>query len=195
MADEGNKGEVTYTSNQDGTMTVKDAAGVEVRFAKEDDLLAVKGSKETAEAKVKELESAQTTGNEAAKTEAETLRQGKLQAEAKVTGLEEKIAAGTATAAELTTMTADLVTAKKTGEEQGTKLLELQKTLIVGTFKVPVATVENKTLEQLEVYAEALTAVTGTKLGNYAAGGGGGGTDLSGKNPTELAKIAYEQKK
>lgn len=183
---------LTGSVDKDGTLVVKDAAGAETRYTKESDLLALKGSRETAEAKIKELEAAQATGGAELKTELETVRQGKLQAEAKISGLEGEIAKGTATAAELATAKAELETAKTSGEGLGNKLLELQRTLIISTYGVPVATVEKKTLQELEVYAEALAAVTGKALGNYAAGGGGGGTNLDGKTPMELARIAYE---
>ena len=194
MESDGNNS-LTGSVDKDGTLVVKGADGVETRYTKESHLLALKGSKESAEAKVKELEAAQATGGTVAAAELESTRQGKLQAEARISSLEEQIAKGTATTAELATAKAELETAKKSGEELGNKFLELQRTLIVSSYGVPKATVEGKTQEQLASYAEALAAVTGKALGNYAAGGGGGGTDLSGKSPMELAVIAYETKK
>lgn len=194
MVDDGNKDAVTYTVDKDGALVAKGAGG-ETRYVKESDLLAVKGSKESLDAKVKELE-AKATGGAESKAELETARQKALQAEAKVSSLEEKIAAGTATAAERDSLKQQLAAAKSSGEGLNTKLLELQRTLIVGTYGVPAATVEKKSLAELEVYAQALADVTGKKLGNYAAGGGGGGApDLSGKSPMELARMAYEAKK
>ena len=193
MSEDGNKDNQTFTKADDGALVVKDDKGTDVRYVPETDLLAVKGSKESAEQKAKEAE-AKVADGETAKAELETTRQGKLQAEAKISSLEEQIAKGTGTAAELEQANKDLETAKTSGEELSNKLLELQRTLIVATYNIPIATIEKKTLAELEVFAEALEATTGTKLGNYAAGGGGGGGDLSGKTPMELARMAYEKK-
>jgi len=194
MADEGNSNEVTYSVDKDGSLVAKGTEG-EVRYVKESDLLALKGSKETIEKRVRELEEASRTGGAGAQAELETTRQKVLQAEAEVERLKEKMESGTVTATELERAKAELATAKSSGEELSNKLLELQRNLIVATFGVPKTTVDNKkSLQELEVYAQALEDVTGKKLGNYAAGGGGGGAaDLTGVSPMELARRGYEQ--
>lgn len=186
----GDNKEVTYTLSEDGSLVAKEGES-EVRYVKESDLLAVKGSKEAAEQRVKDLESKSSSGD-SAKAELESTRQKQLQAEARVSSLEEQIAAGSATAAERDKLKADLETAKNSSEELSKEFLELQRTLIVGTYGVPRATVDSKDKEALKLYAEALADVTGKKMGNYAAGGGGAGADLSGKSPMELARIAYD---
>ena len=182
----------TFTSNEDGTISIKDTDGKEVRYAKESDLLAVKGSREAAEDRAKELEASSKDGEKAVE-QLESTRQELLRAEAEKERLQGIVDSGTATAAELEQAKADLETAKKSGEELSKGLLELQRTMIVSTYGVPKATVEEKSSEELKVYAQALADVTGKQLGNYAAGGGSGGGDLSGKSPLELAIMAYEQ--
>lgn len=194
MANDGNDtSNLTFTVGQDGAVVAKGADGAEVRYVKEADLMAVKGSKEAAEQRVKELEVAGTTGGAGSDTAVEEARQKVLQAEAQVESLKAQIAAGTATATERDNLKKELETAQQSGEQLNSKLLELQRTLITATYGVPKATVENKkTMQELETYAQALADVTGKPLGNYAVGGGGGGTDLSGKSPMELARMAYE---
>jgi len=192
----GSEGETTYTANTDGSISVKDADGVETRYAKEADLLAVKGSRDDLQAKLDAAvkdRSATDTANVAA---AEVARQEVLKAEAKVTGLEEQIAKGGGTTAELATAKSELETAKKSGEELGNKFLELRRATISQAYGVPRETVDSKDLAALDIYEEALKAVIGQKaLGNFAVGGGGGGANpLEGKSPMELAQLAYATK-
>uniref|UniRef100_A0A6M3JXI2 Uncharacterized protein n=1 Tax=viral metagenome TaxID=1070528 RepID=A0A6M3JXI2_9ZZZZ len=185
-------GEVTYTVEKDGAISVKEEGSTEaVRYVKESDLLAVKGGKETAESKAQEAEAARGTAESALAVE----HQKVLQAEAKVSTLESQVAQGTSTAAELATAKAELVTAKSSSETLATQHLELRRNVIVATYNVPKETVESKNLEQLATFEEALKAVIGSKnAGNFAVGGGGGGaTVLAGKSPMELAQIAYSQ--
>jgi len=185
---EGNTDSLTGSISEDGALVVK-SGEAEVRYVKESDLLALKGSKESIEQQLKEL---QASGG-ASQTELEAIRQEKLRAEASIASLEEKVQAGSASVAEAEKLKTELEAAKTSGEGLGTKLLELQRTLIVNTYGVPRATVDSKdTIEKLEVYAEALASVTGKPLGNYAAGGAGGGGNLQGKSPMELAALAYE---
>lgn len=186
--------ELTYVANKDGTIVVKDSEGKEVRYAKETDLLAVKGSSEAAkgaaETAAKAASESQVTHKaeiETANTNLETTRQQLLQAEAKATTLEEQVKAGTGTTEELKKAKDELETAKKSGEELTTKALEYRRQIIVATFGIPADTVKEKTMEQLDNYEEALKAVIATKgIGNYAIGGGGGGPAPT--DPLERAK-------
>ncbi len=189
MGEDGNT--VTYTVDKDGTIVAKDKEGKETRFVKESDLLAVKGSKETLESQLKDAQ-AKATGGAELKTELESTRQAKLQAEAKVSTLTDQLAAATTGSAEATVLKQQLEAAKRSGEALNAEVLEVQRTLILATYGVPKVTVEKKNLAELKVYAEALAAVTGKALGNYAAGGGGGSSDFKGKSPIELARMAYE---
>jgi len=184
--------ELTFSlDSKDGTLTAKDAKGVEVRYVKESDLLAVKGSKENA---VRDAETAKTQAIAEANSKVDAALSRALQAEARVSSLEEQIAQSGGSAAELVKAKADLEAAKKSSEALGNKHLELKRNVIVATYGVPLATVATKNLAALDLYEEALKAVMGDKrLGNFAIGsGGGGGTGaLQGKSPIDLARDAY----
>lgn len=194
---------LTFTSNKDGTISIKDTEGKEVRYAKETDLLAVKGSSEAAEKRATEFaklaEDSQKTHTaeiSTANTTLETTRQQVLQAEAKVSTLEEKVKEGTGSTEELAKVKLDLEAAKKSGEELTTKALDSRRALMVMTYGIPAKDVEEKTMEQLGYYEEALKAVIATKsVGNYAVGGGAGGTAPSSPLDRAKANIAAAMEK
>jgi len=185
--------ELTFSVNEkDGTVIAKDKAGAEVRYVKESDLLAIKGSKDGLEKSVKDAENAKATAIAEANSKLDTATSRALQAEAKITSLEERIAQGGSSAAELAKAKADLETAKRSSEVLGNKHLELRRNVIAATYGVPPATVASKDLAALDLYEEALKAVIGDKkLGNFAVGGGGGASALQGKSPIDLARDAY----
>ncbi len=178
-------GEVTYTAAQDGAL-VRSEDGKDVRYVPETDLLTVKGSAET-------KDTAHATALAEANTKVEAEHNQVLQAEARVTGLEEQIRVGGGNATELAQAKVELETAKRSGEEHSTALLTLRREVIVAKYGVPATTVESKNLPALAVYEEALQAVIGDKkIGNFAVGAGGGGSAaLAGKSPMELAQDAY----
>lgn len=190
-------GEVTGTVSEDGSVSIKDAEGKEVKYVPETDLLAVKGGKEGAEKATQAAEAAREIAVKEASDRVAAEHQLVLQAEAKVTGLTEQIAKGGATVEELAKAKQELETAQKSSEELGTKHLELRRSTVIATYGVPKETVESKDLAALDVYEEALKAVIGDKnLGNFAIGGGGAGAAaLQGKSPQELAVLAYSQNK
>jgi len=181
---------------KDGTLTVRDTEGKEVRYVKESDLLAIKESRKSKEDVAKEVESAKTAAIAEANTKIEAEHQKALQAEARVSSLEEKIAQGGVDSAELAKAKAELEAAKKSSETLGNKHLELRRSVITATYGVPRETVASKDLAALDLYEEALKAVIGDKkLGNFAIGGGGGASALQGKKPMELAIEAYSHSK
>ena len=181
---------------KDGTLTVRDTEGKEVRYVKESDLLAVKESRKSKEDVAREVESAKTAAIAEANTKIEAEHQKALQAEARVSSLEEKIAEGGVDSAELAKAKAELEAAKKSSETLGNKHLELRRSVITATYGVPKETVASKDLAALDLYEEALKAVIGDKkLGNFAIGGGGGASALQGKKPMELAIEAYSHSK
>lgn len=190
---------LTFTRNDDGTIAVKDEQGSEIRYAKESDLLAVKGSTEAAEKRLKDVQDTAQQAQDTNKVEIgtananlETTRQQVIQAEAKIEELEGKVKEGAGSAEELAKVKQDLETAQTSGEELKTKALEYRRTIIVATYGIPADTVKEKTMEQLDNYEEALKSVLATKgIGNYAIGGGVGGGSLAGKSPMELAIMAY----
>ena len=194
----GNEVTGTVDEKDANVINIKSGDGADVRYVKESDLLAAKGSKEGAVEKAtrEATEAAQTAHATEVKVATDALDTEKnkaLQAEAKISSLEETIRKGGGTAEELATAKQELETAKTSSESLGTKYLELKRDVIIKTYGVPKETVEGKNLAALDVYEEALKAVIGDKaLGNFAIGGGGGGAQaLQGKSPMELAQMAY----
>ena len=158
----------------------------------EKDVMALKGKLEKAEER---LEAA----NEAAKgkvdkaeletvrSESEQVRQQLLQAEAKVTGLEERLQSADAVSTELAGVKPKLETAETAVKDLTTKVLDYRRAVIVATYNIPADSIKDKTVEQLDSYEEALKAVAAAKTaGNFAVGGGGGGPTP--ESPVERAK-------
>ena len=190
--------EVTGAVSEDGALVIKDKEGKEVRYVLETDLLAVKGSRVSKDDVAKQVEGARVAGAAEATQKLEIEHQKALQAEARVTSLQEQFARGGGSAAELAKATADLATVKKNSEILGNKYLELRRDWITKTYNIPKATVDSKKTEQeLELYEEALRAVIGSRgVGNFAVGGSGGGTSpIQGKSPHQLAVDAYATSK
>ncbi len=182
----------TYTVNEDKTISVKDSGGNEVRYAKESDLLTVKGSAETIKAKADDVSKAAET----ASASLATTRQDLLRAEAKISNLETQVAENTGSKEELDKAKSELETAKTSGQELTTKTLEYRRQIIIATYGIPADTVNEKSMSELDSYEEALKAVIATKgIGNYAGGGGGGGQNLEGMSPLALARAGYANKK
>jgi len=182
---------MTFTKEADGAIAIKEGEA-SIRYVKESDLLAVKGSKEAAESAAKEAIAARGTAVADATAKVDAGLQRALQAEAKVSSLEETIKQGTGSAAELAQAKADLAAAKTSSEALTTEHLKLRRDIVIQKYGVPKETVESKDLAALTVFEEALKAVIGDKaLGNFAVGVGGGGATLVGKKPDELARMAY----
>ena len=186
----------TYTLNKDGTLSIKDEAGTEVRYAKESDLLAVKGGSDAAEKRLKEAEAGHKTAVDAINLQLNEANDKLNRAEAARQQLEEQLKQSAGSAEELAGVKQKLAEAEQNAEALKTKVLESRRQLIVTTFRVPPETVKDKTTEQLDAYEEALKAVTAGKgVGPYAIPAGGGAPSLTGKSPLELATMAYEQSK
>jgi len=190
---------VTATVDEkDANVLVVGEGDKATRYVKEADLLAVKGSHVAKSEVEAQVTAAKQSTLAEANTKIEAEHQKALQAEARVTSLQEQIRSGGGTAAEVSDLKQKLETAKSSSEVLGNKYLELKRASIVSSYGVPKTTVENKkTLQELELFEEALKAVKGDKsIGNYAAGGGGGGASpLQGKSPMDLARDAYSQSK
>lgn len=155
------------------------------KMVPESDLLTVKAGKEGLEKKLKESEAVN-------KTALEDAQQKLLQSEASIEKLKEEYGNSSASTKELVDTKQQLETAQKRGEELSTKVLELRKDTIMSAFKVPAELVDGKTPEQLDILEEALKAIAANKgIGNYAAGGSGGGSDLTGMSPLALAREGY----
>lgn len=188
---------VTGTVDEKDGVLVVGEGDKATRYVKESDLLAVKGARVTKEEAAAQAEAAKalalTEASKDANVKLEAEHQKALQAEARVSSLEAQIKSGGGTAAELATAKAELATAKSSSEILGNKYLELKRETVIKTYGVPKATVEKKSLQDLELFEEALKAVVGNKsVGNYAAGGGSGGASPTpNKSPMELAVDAY----
>ncbi len=136
------------------------------KMVPESDLLAVKAAKEGLQTKLTE---ATTTLSEAT---------NKLSVvEARESELKDKLTLTTADAEELKRVKPELETAQTAVKNLTGKVLDGRRKLIAGSFGIPIASLEEKTLEQLDNYEEALKAVSAQKgTGNYAIGAGGGST-------------------
>jgi hypothetical protein len=189
---------VTGTADEkDGTVIIKGSDGIDIRYVKESDLLAVKGSRESLEQSAKAADAAREKAIAEGNSKFDAERQKALQAEARISSLEEQIKNGAGTSAEVARLSAELEAAKKSSEVLSTKHLELRRNFITATYGVPKETVLTKDLAALDTFEEALKAVMGDKkLGNFAVGGGGGGaSSLQGKKPLDLAVEAYSRNK
>lgn len=185
----------TFEANKDGTISVKDEVGNLVRYTKEVDLLAVKGSKEEAEGKLTTIEAGHKTAIEAVNTLLITANDKLNQAEVSKKELEEQVKEHTGSKEELDSTKQKLTDAETKTTEQSGKVLELKKQLICTTFGVAPATVENKTPEQLDAYEEALKAVAAGKgVGSYAIPGASGGEPLGLMHGMAGAAKAYADK-
>jgi len=186
--------EVSGTVVDEHTLAVKGEDGKEVRYVLEADLLAVKEGRVSKEDVAKAVEAAKEAATAEANTKIDEAHQKALQAEARVSSLEEQVARGGGSAAELVKATADLAAAKNRSEELGNKFLELRRTVVMKTYNVPKETVQSKDLAALDIYEEALKAVIGDKsIGNFAVGGGGGGAGVpQPKNASDVLSLAVE---
>jgi len=187
-------GEVTGTVDEkDGTLTVGEADKA-TRYVKESDLLAVKEGREKAEARLKELESNASKENPEAVVKLEAANSAKLKAEADVERLTDELNKAKEGSQNTDELQKKLEAAQEAEKGTGNKLLELSREKLVATYKLKPEVVAEKNLEQLSVLEEALKAVVGAGgLGNFALGGGGGGSKLEGLSNRELARIGYEE--
>ena len=151
----------------------------EPRMVKESDLLVIKNQKEGLEHRLQETESTH-------KSQVDKALQAQYASEAKVKTLEERLASISPLADEHPKIKLQLETAQKSSEGLSKKVLEYRMKLIATEYKIPVDTLANKTLEQLDLYEEALKAVGGTRTGNFAVGGSGG--SAAPESPTDRAK-------
>lgn len=181
----------TYTVNDDGTIVIKGSDGKEVRYAKESDLLTVKGTAEKERRDLTEAHEAAITAKsaevETAKTELATVNQSLLQAVAAKEQIEEQAKESAGSKEELAGVKEQLVNAQASVEGLTNKALEYRRTIIANTYGIPVDSLKEKTIVQLDHYEEALKAVVSAKgVGPYAIGGGGGAPAT--ETPMERAK-------
>ena len=188
---------VTGETGDDGAVTIGEGDGA-VRFVKESDLLALKGSRDGLQEK---LDAAAKAGGEAtsdavkaAEAKAEESRQAGIKAEADISRLTEEVKAAAGNAEKVADITKQLETAQEAGKGSATELLTLRRELIVSQYGVPPEKVAEKSLDELKLYEDALKDIGVLKgAGNLAIGGGNGtAAALEGKNPRQLAVMAYQ---
>jgi hypothetical protein len=166
---------MTFTANKDGSISIKDG-DKEVRFVKEADLLTVKGGADASERKLKDSETNWNTKESDYKSQLSQHTDAKLAAEARAKNAEDKVTSFNTIQGDYTKVKQDLEAEKTKGVASLTKALEYRRQLVVSTFGIPVDTVKDKTMEQLDSYEEALKAVSKAKgAGNYVASPGGAG--------------------
>lgn len=141
----------------------------EPKLVPEKDLLALKSKAEGLELQLKEIVEKHQSALDAVTS--------KLYAtEASVKKLEEQLTESAKSGKDLTEVKTKLEAAEKRFGDLSNKALDYRKRLIVATFSISADVIKDKSLEQLDLYEEALKAVTATRgVGNYAAGGGTGG--------------------
>lgn len=180
-----------YTTNQDGSISIKGDDGKTVKYVRESDLGAVKVQLKDKEGEVSKLQTdlANTT------TKYDTEHQEVLKVRASNEELDKGAKEGSAwkTKAEgLETQVADLT---KVSGEAATKLTERLMTHLKTTYKVGDDKLKDKALPELEQIESAfiLTGVV-PAAANYDGKGSGDGSggDLTGKGPLALARMGYE---
>jgi chromosome segregation ATPase len=199
----------TYTPNKDGTISIKGEDGKEVRFAKESDLLAVKGGKEAAEtelgkaketheSKITEITTAHQSEIQSLNTKLSESATKLLQAEAAKEKLEERVNESAGLSSELAGAKQELEDAKKASETAAGQLLETRRQLIIVTYNVAADSVKDKTMEQLDALEEALKATRGSRAGPYAsvtAPGGGGEAPSDMERAKQIIADAEEKRR
>jgi len=186
-------GTLTYTTNLDGTICIK-ADGKDVRYAKESDLLEVKGASDTARKQYDEA----TTKHQTEMAEANRVRDEghtELLKERAAKELLEKQVEETAT---LRTKVGELeqsVTAAGEGRKQlEDELLGVRRASFGARYKTDPEKVKTMTLDQLREADKTLDLIgfapTPTQPANYDGKGSGG--DGASAPQTELEKAKEE---
>jgi hypothetical protein len=144
----------------------------------ERDLLAIKASRDSLELKLKEAEARIAELGNSHKTALDSATTKLYATEASIKKLEEQIKESAGSLTELAGVKLKLADFEKQLPALKDRATEYRKKLIVSTFNIPESVIKDKSLEQLDLYEEALKAVSGARgAGNYAAGGGAtGGT-------------------
>jgi DNA repair exonuclease SbcCD ATPase subunit len=170
-------------------------SGNEGKLVPEKDLLAIKARAEGLE---KEYGEAKTTWNNTETTYKKQVDEATTKlfaSEASIKKFEEQLKESASASTALAEAKAKLEALNKTHEDLRGKALDYRKRLITGTFNISPEVIKDKTLEQLDLYEEALRAVSGGKgVGNFAVGGGGaGGQAKTPESPLDRAKRIMQE--
>jgi len=156
-------------------MTDQNQAPDQPKLVPEKDLLALKAAKESLEQKLKETESTLTSTVETHRKSLDEVTNKLFAAEASVKKFEEQLSESAKSGKDYAEVKAKLEAAEKKAGELSIKTLEYRKKLIADTFKIPADSLKDKSLEQLDLYEEALKAVQAARgAGNYALPGAPG---------------------
>ena len=159
------------------------------KMVPEKDLLAVKASMEKA---VTERDSVQAQ-LETAKNESGTYYNRAMAAEAKITGFDELTTNFNSTTVERDKNKTDLDAAIVDRDKAQASALEFKKVAIKIAYGIPDDSIENKNLQELAIFEDALKAVGQfKKIGNYAVGGDSGGPSTP-EIPLDRAKRQIEE--
>ena len=160
------------------------------KLVPEKDLLAIKTAKEGLEQKLKEAEDSYNSKISEANTKL-------IATEATVKQLQDKLNQSNLTAAETAKLQSQLDIANSKVKELEIRTVDARKKLIASSYKIPVDTLKDKSIEQLDLMEEAIKAVAphlaaaGT---GFAAGAGGSGSS-SPETPLERAKRVLQENK
>lgn len=176
----------TFVSNKDGSISIKDGEK-EVRYAKESDLLAVKGRAEAAESQLSEQKATWNSTEDSYKSQVTEHHDARLRAEVRSTELEEQLKQATAAQEELQRVKQDLEKQKIDLGSLSDRALGYRRQLLVATFNIAEDTVKDKTMAQLDSYEEALRALKASGgFGGYATTPGSAGAKP--ETPIDRAK-------
>lgn len=185
--------ELTYTGNQDGTISIK-VDGKDTRYAKESDLLTVKGAADTAKTGFETaIAKSNTSLLEANRLHDET-RQKLLQE----TAAKEQLVTQAGEADTLKTKVGELETSLTTANTSRTELEEellgMKRISFQTIYKADPEKVKEMTLVQIRDAEKSFQAVgfnpANPKPANYD--GGGGGNNAGNKPATVLEQCANE---
>jgi hypothetical protein len=186
---------LTYTANADGTISIV-VDGKTIKYAKNEDLLTVKGSLERAETKLSKLETDMNTKLADANTAKDEAHQKMLQEQTAREAAESSAKESGTLKEQVTDLTAKLEEANKNVTGVTEKLTTRVRSILTEGFKVDADKIKDMDLGGLEQTESALI-LTGAKPApaNYDGKGGGGSGDngnLEGKSPLALATMGYE---
>ncbi len=157
------------------------------KLVPEKDLIAVKKAKEGLEIKLKETE-------DTFKSRVAEVENKLISAEAKAQELEDKLKTASMTAEETAKTKALLEAANRKVSELEIRALDARKKSIAATYRIPVDTMKDKTMEQIDLYEEALKSIAPNGLAGsgFAVGAGGAGVTKP-ETPLDRAKRTLQE--
>jgi septation ring formation regulator EzrA len=144
----------------------------EAKLVPEKDLLAIKSAKESLEQKIAELTKNHEATLSTQKKSLDELTNKLFAAEANLKALDEKLANSSKDSAAYSEAKTKLDDATKKLGDMGNKVLDYRKQLLTLNFKIQPKALEGKSIEQLDLFEDALKAVGGVAgTGSFAPPG------------------------